>query len=213
MKLNKVMALALSGLMAVSMLAGCSSDPSNGDGGNTEVTPPASDATSVMNDALKYVTFDDDTDFNSALTASAPKATFSDAKGNYTATLIQSTANGVYKALNDKLPAGDLTTGNPVFNTTNGAVAGKSDTKAALYYIESEGLDEEVALKQVAKLLDNAVYYPEVITLGTDRYSVEYTGKVSIVEVSATDADVTETAYYIAVSITRNVSRDKVNMV
>ena len=44
MKLNKVMALALSGLMAVSMLAGCSSDPSNGDGGNTEVTPPASDA-------------------------------------------------------------------------------------------------------------------------------------------------------------------------
>ena len=82
-----------------------------------------------------------------------------------------------------------------------------------MYYIESEGLDEEVALKQVAKLLDNAVYYPEVITLGTDRYSVEYTGKVSIVEVSATDADVTETAYYIAVSITRNVSRDKVNMV
>ena len=36
MKLNKVLALALSGVMAVSMLAGCSGNPSNGDEENNQ---------------------------------------------------------------------------------------------------------------------------------------------------------------------------------
>ena len=60
MKLNKVLALALSGVMAVSMLAGCSTDGK--DDGNTEVTPPTSNAVSVMNDAQSLVKFEANAD-------------------------------------------------------------------------------------------------------------------------------------------------------
>ena len=51
MKLNKVLALALSGVMAVSMLAGCSNNSGNG-GQNGEEQPPVDDTTiaSVLND-------------------------------------------------------------------------------------------------------------------------------------------------------------------
>ena len=50
MKLNKVLALALSGVMAVSMLAGCSGNPGNG--GQEGEQPPVADTTiaSVLND-------------------------------------------------------------------------------------------------------------------------------------------------------------------
>lgn len=50
MKLNKVLALALSGVMAVSMLAGCSGN--SGNGGQEGEQPPVADTTiaSVLND-------------------------------------------------------------------------------------------------------------------------------------------------------------------
>lgn len=50
MKLNKVLALALSGVMAVSMLAGCSDN--SGNGGQEGEQPPVADTTiaSVLND-------------------------------------------------------------------------------------------------------------------------------------------------------------------
>ena len=50
MKLNKVLALALSGVMAVSMLAGCSGNPGNG--GQEGEQPPVADTTiaSVLNE-------------------------------------------------------------------------------------------------------------------------------------------------------------------
>ena len=53
MKLNKVLALALSGVMAVSMLAGCSGNPGNG--GQEGEQPPVADTTiaSVLNDEQK----------------------------------------------------------------------------------------------------------------------------------------------------------------
>ena len=53
MKLNKVLALALSGVMAVSMLAGCSNN--SGNGGQEGEQPPVADNTiaSVLNDEQK----------------------------------------------------------------------------------------------------------------------------------------------------------------
>lgn len=53
MKLNKMLALALSGVMAVSMLAGCSGAPSNGEEGKPE--EPVADTTiaGVFNDKLE----------------------------------------------------------------------------------------------------------------------------------------------------------------
>ena len=63
MKLNKVLALALSGVMAVSMLAGCSGAPVNGEqeGEQGEVVVDANDISdgvaSYIDDLPEYVTF------------------------------------------------------------------------------------------------------------------------------------------------------------
>ena len=51
MKLNKVLALALSGVMAVSMLAGCSGNPADGEQGNNQGdTTVDTSVASVLND-------------------------------------------------------------------------------------------------------------------------------------------------------------------
>ena len=67
MKLNKVLALALSGVMAVSMLAGCSGNGSNNGGSSSgeEQTPATIQVAADLNDAVsedtqKKVTFTDD---------------------------------------------------------------------------------------------------------------------------------------------------------
>ena len=73
MKLNKVLALALSGVMAVSMLAGCSGNSGNG-GQNGEEQPPVADTTiaGVLNDKMSdekvdYVSFDYSTELQAAV--------------------------------------------------------------------------------------------------------------------------------------------------
>lgn len=72
MKLNKVLALALSGVMAVSMLAGCSGNPGNG--GQEGEQPPVADTTiaGVLNDKMSdekvdYVSFDYSTELQAAV--------------------------------------------------------------------------------------------------------------------------------------------------
>ena len=73
MKLNKVLALALSGVMAVSMLAGCSNNSGNG-GQNGEEQPPVADTTiaGVLNNKMSdekvdYVSFDYSTELQAAV--------------------------------------------------------------------------------------------------------------------------------------------------
>ena len=76
MKLNKVLALALSGVMAVSMLAGCSGNSGNG-GQNGEGEPPVADTTiaSVLNEEQADTNHDVKIDFtySSSLEAALQK--------------------------------------------------------------------------------------------------------------------------------------------
>lgn len=217
MKLNKVMALALSGLMAVSMLAGCSSDPSNGDGGNTEVTPPASNAVSVMNDAQSVVKFGADNDFESAVVAAAKDAKYTDVNGaNYTASGV-SDGDKVFASLEDKLPVADgMYASNSAIMSFNAAAPGTVTTQTTVYKVKNEGLTEEAALKLVADKMDMDDTYPTVVsqwnasTSKRDYYEVSYTGSVSIVTVNAADEGKTASAYYIAVQVTQSVARDAI---
>ena len=72
MKLNKVLALALSGVMAVSMLAGCKGDSGNGGQGGQE-QPPVDSIAADINDELsdankKKISFVDSADLEGKLT-------------------------------------------------------------------------------------------------------------------------------------------------
>ena len=208
MKLNKILALALSGVMAVSMLAGCSTDGK--DEGNTQVTPPASNAVSVMNDAQSKVKFEANADLDAALAAAAKKA---EHKTVSTAPLKMTTSqnnnDAVYNELVKKLPVGEVG-GNVVFDSANGSAdAGKTLTKTALYMIEADGLTEKAALEQIAASMKaDKSYYPELVTKQNKYYKASYTGSVSVVTVTTADGGNTATAYYIAVSVTQSVARD-----
>ena len=207
MKLNKVLALALSGVMAVSMLAGCSTDGK--DDGNTEVTPPTSNAVSVMNDAQSLVKFEANADLDAALAAAAKKAEHKTVSGApLTLTNSQNDSDAVYKELVKKLPVGEV--GGGVVFDSNSAEAGKTLTKTALYMVEADGLTEKAALEQIATVMKaDKSYYPELVVENrTDYHKASYTGSVSVVTVTTADGGNTATAYYIAVSVTQSVARD-----
>ena len=208
MKLNKMLALALSGVMAVSMLAGCSGAPSNGEEG-TEVQPTVSDAVTVMNDAQDYAKFGVDADLDAALKASAAKATFANINAaGYTLNdvLDSADADKAYDALEGKLPDDELTN-SVAFDSVGDAARGKSITKTVLYRLNSNGLSEEAALKQfVNKQMSKASDFPESVKIDNKYYDATYTGAVSVVEVTATDAGKTVSAYYVAVSVTQAIS-------
>ena len=207
MKLNKILALALSGVMAVSMLAGCSTDGK--DDGNTEVTPPTSNAVSVMNDAQSLVKFEANADLDAALAAAAKKAEHKTVSGApLTLTNSQNDSDAVYKELVKKLPVGEV--GGGVVFDSNSAEAGKTLTKTALYMVEADGLTEKAALEQIATVMKaDKSYYPELVVENrTDNHKASYTGSVSVVTVTTADGGNTATAYYIAVSVTQSVARD-----
>ena len=107
MKLNKMLALALSGVMAVSMLAGCSGAPSNGEEGDKEQTVVTAGTATMMNNFQNRVKFDADADLD-AYVAAAVKTLKSDVIKEAPASVTQIDATGdskdVYVAVRDKLP-------------------------------------------------------------------------------------------------------------
>lgn len=208
MKLNKVMALALSGLMAVSMLAGCSNGTPNGEE-NNEGQNTTTNAVSVMNEAQDTVEFAVNSNFEAALNAAKAKVAYGDIK-SLTFDVKGSGDDSVYNAMKDKLAnAEGLTTSKLTFAAP--AKPGDITTKTVIYKVESEGLSEEAALKAVAKAMDMDKY-PTVVYIGSAqaRYEANYTGSVSIVNVTASDAGETASAYYIAVQVTQSVARDAI---
>ena len=214
MKLNKVLALALSGVMAVSMLAGCSGKSENGDkDDNTEVVVPASNAVSVMNDAQDMVKFKSSADLDAALAAAAKKVTLTEIE-NLDFTVKEVSTGNVYNELKNNVPVGEMV-GGVIFDNSTNAVAGKSITKTALYYVESEGLTEKAALEQIANVMKSKdEYYPELVWIGSPKanYEASYTGAVSVVKATASDAGKTASAYYIAISVTQSIARKNLNV-
>ena len=221
MKLKKIASLMLAGVMAVSMLAGCSgkgTDDKND--GNTEVKPTPSNAVTVMNDAQDAVKFEANPDFDAALAAAAKKAAHNTVK-SATYTLKAVTNGDVYNELKKKIDvdAGLIGANDDLyFNGANEtAEAGKSSTLTALWMIESNGLTEKAALEQVVEYMKGGKVtdtpYPEMVTLNNKTYEATYTGNVSIVTVNTSDAGETATAYYIAVSVTQTLARNPVSNV
>ena len=222
MKLKKIASLMLAGVMAVSMLAGCSGDGNKEEnGGNTEVKPTVSNAVSVMNNAQSAVKFEANPDFDAALAAAAKKAAHSDVKGaEYTVEQVV-TSNDVSKELANKLDvdANLINTGDDIyFNALKESAdkGGRSATVTGLWIVEADGLTEKAALEQIANGMKGQIEvsgtkyekYPETVTLSDGTYAATYTGNVSIVTVNTSDKGETATAYYIAVSVTQTLARD-----
>ena len=81
MKLNKMLALALSGVMAVSMLAGCNGATSDGDeGSSSSQVTVATSADNVMNKAQDKFDFKTSAEHVAALDAAVKELKYADVK-------------------------------------------------------------------------------------------------------------------------------------
>ena len=212
MKLNKVLALALSGVMAVSMLAGCSGNPGNGgQGGEEEQTPATIQIAADVNDLLsednqKKVTFTDSGELQNQLaTAIALNGivTLPDANNAVQASMEDLTGLKGQTAFNNLQKTDGKSYETVLVRTSDTNVKQKV---AVEYFVENE-LD--VWLNQLpyaangTKVLKSAEDV-EDLAEGTVYTQYAYTGNVAMVEV--TNVAGTTSRYYFAVTIARTAT-------
>ena len=202
MKLNKVLALALSGIMAVSMLAGCSN---NTNGGKDEQVPATGIVAAVNNgqsaDNKVKITFTADatldSSLNKAIIAAGEDANF----------------DAVQVKLMPMLKDAVAVTTSDIAQTLNTKKVGKV-TGVEVFSIN--GLySEEAAEKEAAKSIDAmiATLKENTVTgntkVGDTYYKYDYTGSVSMVKASKNDGT---TTYFVAVAITSNTTKATVTV-
>ena len=212
MKLNKVLALALSGVMAVSMLAGCSGNGASDkdDGGVVVNNGTAANVIAALEeDTTNVVSFLEDASLQAALEKAVKNA------GN--------NANAVTaKVLNQIDP--DISKSNKLTEIATSSVAGIGDShdkevsKMTVVTNNSKtpGMSEEYLVDVMANMIDKKVADLKLseadkgVTF-TDKdgneywYTFDYTGNVAVAEM--TDAVTGVTTYVAVYTITRTPTK------
>ena len=215
MKLKKIASLALAGVMAVSMLAGCSGNGSNGDnsnGGNTVVEPGTSSIVTAFNDGQDKdnkvkVTFSSDASLDAAL-QKAGKEVGSSATRLSVLRYVVGLMGKSYCSLNEFATA----------DTRDGSIMDKqSKTMIDVMLLGSAGYwTEKDAINAAARSVDDMI-----ATLATDNknsngrddtvgrkyYTFDYTGTVSMVSVAQESG---ATNYYVVYTITQTAAQQTV---
>ena len=212
MKLNKVLALALSGVMAVSMLAGCSGNPGNGgQGGEGEQTPATIQIAADVNDLLsednqKKVTFTDSGELQNQLaTAIALNGIVNlpDANNAVQASMEDLTGLKGQTAFNNLKKTDGKSYETVLVRTSNPNVKQKV---AVEYFVENQlekWLNDLPYAAKGNKTLSSAKDV-EKLAEGTVYTQYAYTGNVAMVEV--TNVAGTTSQYYFAVTIARTAT-------
>ena len=214
MKLKKIASLALAGVMAVSMLAGCSGNGSNGDnnnGGNTVVEPGTSSIVTAFNngqdeDNKAKVDFTSSSMLDAALQKAVENAGDDTAASTIRLLIYGLTGQGYtetatgYYVLND-------------FNTV-AAVNGEKVTMIEVKsYPSSKYWSETAVLEQAARDVDDVIADFKTDTKtstmkeGDTYFAYTYTGNASMV---AATQESGATTYYVAYTITRTAAEQKV---
>lgn len=215
MKLKKIVSLALAGVLAVSMLAGCSGK-GTGNGGDGEVVIPSdSSIVSAVNNGQSAnnkvkINFTSDADLDAALAKAVNLNRDNLEKNVLYLTGIKE--NPTKKETNGLF--GDRT------NAEVQTVVDKKQVKDGTVYTVLEveplfAMTEEAALKMAAKTIDDAVAELVATTYkdsgddktkdGDNYLDFTYTGNVSLVSVE----NYGRTAYYMAYVINQTVAVEK----
>ncbi len=189
MKLNKILALALSGVMAVSMLAGCSGSSNNG--GDDDQTPVDSTGiAAVVNAAQDKIDFvyssSLETDLQTALNATAEKANVTTVlRKIQDVTGINEVARGWADPFGRAEEEGELEAINVFKSPSNYTQV------AAMNKLADEIEDVVGGLKAYTNKAASEV------SVGDDIMTFAYTGEIAMVETTAVDGT---TNYYQAKS-------------
>ena len=198
MKLKKIASLALAGIMAVSMLAGCNGAASSGDDNGTTTTPVdnsfAASVNAEMNDKQKaIVTFESSAELTSAVNAVADK--FDSDELNVTSTGWANNTT-IKNDFRDMLDADDEGVSSDWTNNTS------KRTAADIIIVPGKYTEEGLA-KEIATYLGNNVVKNTVMPNGHNAtskfYKYTYTGDLAVTKVESLDGKVS--AYVVGIVI------------
>ena len=189
MKLNKVLALALSGVMAVSMLAGCSGNPGNGGQGGEE--PPVTDTTIAadLNEAQEDYEVKTPFTYDSNLENAMKKVLEVDPSTN---------ANTMAKRLVTVLDLDADTPLNSFYGYDNTVGSQKGEQTEVHVIMDKSGKSEDALVKEMIKALEELSKMKAERTEGNVKYSYSYTGDVAMTQVENNG----KVCNYIAVVVT-----------
>lgn len=228
MKLNKVLALALSGVMAVSMLAGCSGNPGNG-GQNGEGEPPVVDnsltgqvISALSKDTTDKVTFTSDNALGVTLQKAIDNAgyKYDELKNKNNANTIANLMGQVDSDLKNEIL--------PYINDNSDDYTDREDSDKkeqnafGVVVFDGQGYGAEYAVKQLAaeiekqnvmgqtptlfKISELPTYTDDYGKAGDEYYyTFKYTGTMSVVTVA--DTITGQTVYVAAYTITRTPTK------
>ena len=225
MKLKKIASLALAGIMAVSMLAGCKDGSSQEEPSSSSQVPAATNVVTYANDALSSAekgvfTFKSSSELDTILQAAAndkSKFTSQEIINSYDNTVAVWCGNGANEDLADAVK-GKVQDNAIVVNVFGGTPVanGGKDQKIVRVFTASGALDEKTAIKKVIETFksgdtkidkDN---YPDVAwetTVSTSQhYDAEYVGEISAVKVTSND-NTAKTSWVVAIVITQSVTK------
>ena len=196
MKLNKVLALALSGVMAVSMLAGCSGNSVNGGQEGEGEAVVDTGVIAAVNDAQELIDFTYDSalasDLQKVLASLGDEATADSARSKIVANMDDAEAvwTGNIKGILNPTVNG----GKPVYEKNTGVAV----------YSAPENYTETAAMKNIAGQVEDLVSNLKENTLtdatvdGDEICVYNYVGTVGMVQVTDYDGN---TTYYAAIVI------------
>ena len=232
MKLKKIASLALAGVMAVSMLAGCEGKGANNNGGNSNNEEPVVSTTPVVDAVNKGQSASNDVKINFTTNASmdaALKKAVSVYGNDATEAEVKAAINRITGLKSVGAHEGDkaITSNDYVFKdgewegflsgglNYNAAVTNDKDQKDKVWTvfgvkkIDSQVYTEEAALNMVAEGADEAIEklaaHSDTTTTPANKkyYTYSYDGSIGMVSVKTLDGT---TDYYVAYVVNQTVS-------
>ena len=193
MKLKRILSLALSGVLAVSLMTGCF-----GGGGKSDAINRSSTVASALNGAVNAVSFKtNNSDLNKAVSTIADSLTANQAKQNGavdTGSIIQSTARQITGYDN-------MTVGEPWSTRTD--VGEYNFVRIFVYDAENGAYDTEGAVMDAVASKIKMMNLNNTKDNGT--YTNSYKGYVSAYEVEVGTEEEPASAWVIGVALTQTV--------
>ena len=211
MKLKKIASLALAGIMAVSMLAGCKDGGNSNSGSSSSSTTTVNDVSSIVEDALSQeaknrISFKSDNNVAVALqkladnnVSGANVVTWYDTGVQASTALTPVLAGTSFLDCEDDIA--DLTT------MANANTANDKAKTAVEVYVAGQDMSRDAILRGVAANVEADI--EDLASISADNtYEYTYTGSVSVVTKTGTNSNgTTRTISIIAVSVTRTPSK------
>ena len=210
MKLKKIASLALAGVMAISMLAGCSgkteNNENNGDQNQVVAASVADYANSLLSSAQKNVfEFENSSDLTAALKKVASDST------KFGSTKIEKISNELTNLALGQLVNTDLASelkDEMKLDVEAGkglnSVAKEGDRTQGFVYAVSGKLTEASAVQLVVKgFADEAMKDGDYFPAKVGNFKCDYTAEISAVKVTAPDTD-KNSAWVVAIVVTQD---------